>query len=32
VVDRRLAVSGAQSPEVFGELLRQALTAAPAPG
>jgi predicted DsbA family dithiol-disulfide isomerase len=32
VVDRRLAVSGAQSPEVFGELLRRALTAAPAAG
>jgi predicted DsbA family dithiol-disulfide isomerase len=32
VVDRRLALSGAQSPEVFGELLRQASAAAPAPG
>jgi predicted DsbA family dithiol-disulfide isomerase len=32
VADRRLAVSGAQSPEVFGELLRRALTAAPAAG
>ena len=32
VVDRRLAVSGARSPEIFGELLRQASTAAPAAG
>jgi predicted DsbA family dithiol-disulfide isomerase len=32
VADRRLAVSGAQSAEVFGEFLRRALTAAPAAG
>jgi predicted DsbA family dithiol-disulfide isomerase len=32
VVDRRLAVSGAQSPAVFGELLGQASAAAPAAG
>jgi predicted DsbA family dithiol-disulfide isomerase len=32
VVDRRLAVSGAQPAEVFAELLRRALTGAPAAG